>query len=603
VRRRGLPSWTLALPLAAAAALGWGWWRSGQPVERPAWRFSVDLGPDAVAGLSMTAALSPDGNRIVFLIRGPRGAQLATRLLADSRETVLSGTDNGFLPFFSPDGQWIAFFSTGKLKKISVLGGAATSLCDAPGARGGWWGDDDRIVASLDGQALSVIPAAGGQPQLLTTKGDQEVGGLRWPQVLPGGETVLATAGTTKGGSFEAASIVAVSLKTGQLKTLHKGGYFGRYLAPDHLLFVSQATIFALPFDPKRLEVRGAPVTVADELAANSNTGGGQFHVSPSGTLVFLKGKGASLSRPTAWLDAAGRLEPVPGAVGSHPRFSPDGKRLALLTDNDITVYDFERSIASRLPFPAAQYPVWTPDGRYLIFLARNRLYLGRVDGSAQPVEFERPAGVLSFGLGSAAVPTSVSPDGRTLVAHASGGATLEDLYLFPIDLSDPEHPQVAKPSAFVSSPGDDIEAVFSPDGKWIAYSGNESGVLQVFVRSVAGGDRAGRTQISTSPGRYPAWSRDGRTLFYVAIQGHIMAVPYTVRDGAFAPAVPHVWSPTPVQIVARNINYDVHPDGKRLIVNTPPDVGEGKSSSVHLTFVLNILDEVRRRVPLDARR
>ena len=125
------------------------WWRATRPVDRPLVRVSVDLGPDAVAGTSMTAAISPDGTRIVYPVRGAGGTQLATRLLNQTAPTLLPGTEGSYNPFFSPDSQWIGFGADGKLKKISVLGGAAVTICDAPGLRGGSWGEDDNIIATL----------------------------------------------------------------------------------------------------------------------------------------------------------------------------------------------------------------------------------------------------------------------------------------------------------------------------------------------------------------------------------------------------------------------------------------------------------------------
>ena len=253
VVRRGLPVWALALPVVAAMGMGVGWWRAAQPVERPTWRFDADLGPEAQSGPSTTAILSPDGNRIAFLARTPTDVGLATQLLPESKPTILSGTDNAYSHFFSPDGQWIAFFGSGKLRKISVQGGAALTLCDAANGRGGWWGENDEIVASLDGLKLYTVPAAGGAPKVAANPMDHGMRSFRFPQVLPGGETVLANA-MPDSRSTEEASVAAISLKTGAVKVILKGGYFGRYLPSGHLVYISQGTMFATPFDLSRLE-------------------------------------------------------------------------------------------------------------------------------------------------------------------------------------------------------------------------------------------------------------------------------------------------------------------------------------------------------------
>jgi serine/threonine-protein kinase len=183
-----------------------------------------------VEGPRITAAISPDGVRLAFVARGPAGKQqLATRLLDQPKATLLSGTENAADPFFSPDGQWIGFFADGKMKKISVQGGAAVTLCDAPGARGASWGEDGWIVVTLiptPGGGLSRVPAAGGTPQALTKPGDKGEATHRWPQILPGGQAVLFT-GNTVIQDYDNASIEVLSLKTGQWKVVQRGGYFG----------------------------------------------------------------------------------------------------------------------------------------------------------------------------------------------------------------------------------------------------------------------------------------------------------------------------------------------------------------------------------------
>ena len=200
---RPLP-WVLAAALAVVAAVAlWVAWRATRPVDRPLMRFSADLGPEAVEGPRITAAISPDGTRLAFVARGPAGKQqLATRLLDQAQATLLPGTENAADPFFSPDGQWIGFFADGKMKKISVQGGAAVTLCDAPNARGASWGEDGSIIVTLTNgwRGLSRVPAAGGTPQAITKPGDKGEVTHRWPQILPGGQAVLFTGNTVTGG-------------------------------------------------------------------------------------------------------------------------------------------------------------------------------------------------------------------------------------------------------------------------------------------------------------------------------------------------------------------------------------------------------------------
>jgi serine/threonine-protein kinase len=234
-------------------------WRVTRRVDHPLTRFSMDLGPEAMTGASTTVAISPDGRRLAFPAHGADGRQqLSTRLLSEAEPTLLPGTESGFDPFFSPDEQWIGFFGGGYLRKISVHGGAPVSLTSIvstqSGAQGASWGDDGNIVAAM-GLMLPLVrvPAEGGATQPLTKLSPGEIA-HRWPQVLPGSSAVLFTASVSVSG-MDNANIEAVSLKTGQIKILQRGGYFGRYLPGGHLLYVHQGILFGVDFDPERLSL------------------------------------------------------------------------------------------------------------------------------------------------------------------------------------------------------------------------------------------------------------------------------------------------------------------------------------------------------------
>jgi Tol biopolymer transport system component/predicted Ser/Thr protein kinase len=601
--------WAAAALAVVAAVLGFALWRATRPVDRPLMRFSADLGPESVEGGNITAAISPDGTRLAFVARGPGGKeQLATRLLDQANPTLLPGTENAADPFFSPDGQWIGFFADGKMKKISVQGGAAVTLCDVFGPSGASWGEDGSIIIanlSIPGFHLSRVPAAGGTPQAITKPGEKGELVHLWPQILPGGQAVLFTGSAIAGGSDDA-NIEVLSLKSGQWKVMQRGGYFGRYLPSGHLVYVHQGTLFAVGFDLDRLEVRGTPAPLLEDVAGKPITGGGQYDVARNGTLVYLSGKSPNISWPVAWMDSTGKTQPLLAVPGLYftPRFSPDGTRLALAVGpflhGDIQVYDWQRDTMTRLTFTQANlFPVWTPDGKHLVFRSqapgRFSLRWIRADGAGEAqLLLEDRDNVFPF---------SFSPDGKRLAFAKFDMDSDYDLWTLPLDLSDPEHPKPGKPELLLRTPSSEVEQTFSSDGRWIAYSSNESGRYEIYVRAFPGGapSGSGKWQISTGGGRHPIWSRDNRELFYQSSDNHIMSAAHTAKADSFVADKPLPWSNTQILEepgVGGPWNVDLAPDGKRFAVFPRPESTGEQKGSVHVTVLLNFFDELRRRVP-----
>jgi serine/threonine-protein kinase len=593
-------AWIAAGLLAViAAAASWIAWRATRPVDRSLMRMNVDLGPDAVAGTATTVAISRDGTRIVYVVRNPGGGQqLATRLLGQATPTFLAGTDNPRDPFFSPDGQWIGFFVNGQLKKISVLGGAALALADAPNPRGASWGDDGNIIAVLNNNdGLTRVPAAGGRPQILTKPGENGENTHRWPQVLPGANAVLFTGGG--GGGYEDANIEAVSLKTGETRILVRGGYFGRYLSTatsaGYLVYMHDGVLLGVPFDPVKLVAGGTPVPLLEDVAGTPGVGGGQFDVSRTGTLIYL-GKSSTPSWPVAWLDSSGKTETLLAKPGNYvaPRLSPDGNWLALSVvggkGQDLYVYDWRHDTMPRLTFKGQtnRDPVWAPDGKHIAFSSANGLRWVRADGAGEPQK-------LLESKSTGHLLTSISPDGRRLAYAEVGQGTNADIWTLPLDLTDPEHPKPGKPESFLRTPSVEIFPAFSPDGRWMAYASDESGRLEVYVRPFPG--PGGKWQISTGGGTMPTWSRDGRELFYSTPDNRLMVTEYTAKGESFSYAKPRLWSDTRIYSSGRKY-FDLAPDGKRFVVFPRADAGDEKKGSVHVTFLLNFFDEVRRRIP-----
>ena len=486
------------------------------------------------------------------------------------------------------------------MKKVSVQGGAVVTLCDAPGGFGGAWGEDGNIIAALDGLFLSRVPAAGGTPQVLVMpaeKGDVE---HRWPQILPGSQAVLFT-GTKTPTGFEDASIEVLSLNTGQWKVVQSGGYFGRYMPGGYLVYLHQGTLFGVTFVLDRLEARGTPAPLLEDVAGYARAGAGQFDFSRNGTFVYLSGRSLLAARTIAWLDSSGKTKPLLAAPGQYdsPRFSPDGKRLAFFAGaSGIQVYDWERDAMTRLTFAGMtnRYPVWTPDGEHIVFESQ--------DGGKVTLQWIRSdgAGETQALLASknAMRPYSFSPDGRRLAFRELTVDTGADLWTLPLDTSDPEQPKPGKPELFLRTPFNEYDPAFSPDGKWIAYAVLESGRSEVYVRPFHPGlpSGSGRWLISNSGGQFPIWSRDGRELFYLSADNRIMTVSYTANGDSFTAYKPRLWSNSQLLDVQPAWNFDLAPDGKRFAILPRDDSAGEQNGSVHITFLLNFFDEVRRRIP-----
>jgi serine/threonine-protein kinase len=587
-------------------------WRATLPADRPMMRFSVDLGPEAIRGRAdngefLNPVISPDGTRLVFPAKAADGSeQLAIRRLDQSRVTILAGTEGAADPFFSPDGQWIGFFAGQKLKKIPLLGGGVVSLCDTTGlGRGASWGEDGAIIANLDNCHLFRVPASGGEPQIIGKPEQHGERTWRWPQVLPGGENVMFTGLVAASGpALNIANIEVLSLKSGRVKVVRRGGYFGRYLPSGHLIYFRQGTLYALPFDLGRLETHGAPAPLLEDDSDR---------VSFSRTGILLYGSAATRGAvaPVAWLDSAGKSQRVvsPAISTSRqaetPRLSPDGNRLALAVAGDLSVHDLQRGTVTRLTFDAAlnRQPVWTPDAQHIVYCSdvpasdgEFGIWWIRSDASNQPEKL--------FGERTPLQVFSISPDGRTLAFIRTGKDRGHEIWMLPLDLNDPDHPKPGKPEPFVREPSSQVDPAFSPDGRWIAYvSTNGAGLGgQVTVRPFPSAPSAGKWQVSESEsgGKFPVWSRNRRELFYVNSDNRIMVARYTANEHSFVPEKPRQWSPAPLFRPAYNAlwNLDIAPDGRRFVVLAPPESSSAEPATVHATILLNFFDEMRRRLP-----
>jgi Tol biopolymer transport system component len=361
------------------------------------------------------------------------------------------------------------------------------------------------------------------------------------------------------------------------------------------LVYVHQGVLFGVGFDPVRLEARGAPVPLLEDLAADAATGGGQFDFSTTGTFLYVAGKSAAQAWQIAWLDSSGNTQPLLATPGTYalPRLSPDGRKLTFIGDGaDIYVHDLERDTTGRLTFTGhANGPVWAPDGKHIVFESignSHTLSWIRSDGSREPQQI--------LGSPNIIVPWDLSPDGRRLVYRESDPETGQDLWTLPLDITDPDHPRPGKPEPFLRTPASETVPRFSPDGRWIAYRSDELGNNEIYVRPFPAASE-GRWQISSDGGLYAFWSNNGRELFYETTDNRIMAVDYTVRGDSFVPGKPRLWSDKQL-FYTGTPNLDLAPDGKRFAVLALPETAPGEKGSVHVTMLLNFFDELKRRIP-----
>ncbi|MBV8842793.1 MAG: PD40 domain-containing protein [Bryobacterales bacterium] len=538
--------------------------------------------PSDVQGTAVI--LSPDGTRVVYASQ----SKLFTRRLDQAEATELAETVGARDPFFSPDGQWVGFFARGTLNKVSIQERQVIQLADGALSEGASWGKDGNIIAGFDNR-LARISAAGGTPTPVTELAPGEIA-HRWPQILPGGKAVLFSAYTSMTG-LDGASIEAQSLGGGRRKTLVRDATWGRYLASGHLVYINKGTLYAVPFDPERLEVHGTPTPVLEDVAYDSALGSALIDFSHTGVLVYQSGKQAGGLVTVQWMDQSGNTRPLLPVPGNYlsPTLSPDASRLALTSGGDVWVYELGRGSMMRLTFGGGYgNPVWTADGRYIVFRAARGMWWTRADGTGQPQPMTRSD--------YQQIPWSFSADGKRL-AFVEGKSPGSGVLWTVLVESDRSGLRAGKAEMFLEEPlpARRRRPMFSPDGRWLAYESNESGANEVYVQGFP--DRHGKQRISGGVGTYPAWSRTGHELFfYDGVQNRLMAASYQERGDSFVADRPRVWSEKGPAHFGTTRSYDPTPDGKQIVTLVSADTLQEPHARV--IFLLNFFDELRRRLP-----
>ena len=598
---RFVPWAIAAAALAVAAVVGFGRLGRGTSTDRevPPMQVEMTVGNSILdLGLGSSVTFTPDGTRLIYIEGDDVSRKLFVRQLDRLEPTLLNSGDGGptapYHPFLSPDGQWVGFVTSTELRKMQITGGTPMKLCSVQRSRGATWLSDDTIVlAANPNSGLVRLSAAGGEPKPLTELDEAKGEGThRWPQGLPDGKHVLFTAHNFQS-TFETASIEVVNIETGERKNVYRGGSYGRYVPTGHLVFLNGNTMFAAPFDLRKLELTASPVPVLQNVAVSLSEGGAQFDFSNSGLLAYVAGTSQISPYPAVWVDSRGgtsQLLSEPGVYG-NPQLSPDGKRLALTvlrSDNwDVWVFDIERGVSTRLTFDKAidSEQVWSPDGEWLIFSSdqggADSLYRKRADGSG---EIER--------LTEAKAPQwarTWSKDGRYVVYITQG----QQFDLEYLDL------ETKETKTFLATQFSDAFPDLSPDGRWIAYASNENGAWAIYVRPFPAGE--GKWQVSDVGSAHPRWSGDGRKLFWRTDDG-IMAADVDIQGDSFRSGKVRQLFSGPFQGGTGGISigglqfddYDVTADGERFVMFPDPEKA-GRGDHAHVTLVTRWFDDLER--------
>jgi len=544
--------------LIAGVALGWLLHRTPAPRTIPM-EFYVE--PDSShtmeLGTFVPLALSPDGSRLAYLGRTREGVvQLYERKLSDREVRLIGGTTGADHPFYSPDGEWIAYDDGGELKKIRVAGGTPTTIARIQGnSTGGAWGPDGTIVfASGSPRRIFRVSADGGTPEQVTTADTGSIQNHVRPSFLPGGKTVLFT-------SLEAAMAPArlgvLSLDTKRVEFRNLPALIPKYISSGELLYVLEdGSLVAQHFDLKRHEVSGPVRRVAEAIASFARIAP-TFDASYSGVIAYRPGGGSNSVLVS--VDRAGkeqRLFDTPDLWA--PRYSPSGDRIAFARSGssaggrDIWVYSVSEATSTRITtgFFNAVDPAWSPDGRRLVFSAGGQssidLYTAPAGGGESPTRIlERPGNQYQ---------ATFTRDGTGVVFIESLTAGA-DLFHAPLVPGGPVMP-------IVQTSFEERSPALSPDGKWLAYDSNENGAYEVYVRAFPGpGPRA---VISSGGGREPVWALSGREIFY-RLGGRLIAA--AVATGAAITVKSRTVLFDRDYLAGRgNRNYDVHPDGSHFL-------------------------------------
>ena len=578
-----------------AAVVVWTGGGSSPLAPGPVTRLEVTTPPDGALLVTENypdLAMSPDGTRVVYRSGGAGSSGLFIRRLDQLEAIPLRGTDGGGSLFFSPDGEWVAFWDGDGLKKVPANGGPPVTITaiDVLFPFRGAWGPDDTIVFSAGSTAgLMRVSAAGGQPEQVTTVGEAAVGHA-WPEFLPDGNTVIFSKVRPREGQTSS-TLAAVALDSGEVVDLPVTGTDPRFVTSGHLIYGVGNALWVVPFDAGNVSVTGEPRPIVEQVSIK-RTGAANFDVSTTGSLIYVTATdGVGVTRTLLWVDLNGQQEPVPGfRPGDYrnPHLSPDGERVAVDDGQDVWTYDLGRQTLSRLTTDPASdtHPRWTPDGQRIVFSSTR----------APPGLFERASdgtgeaeAILSGGF---LVPTGWTADGSQLVFWQMRGTTLRDVGVLSRS-GDPAERWL------VESEFHDAWAAVSPDGRWIAYGSNQTGRYQVYMERFP--EMGNRQQLSVGSGGFPDWSPDGRALFYrTAFGNEFWTVPIDLTEPVTIGPPERLFAGEFARSGGSRM-HDLAPDGERfLVVADVPSTSEFAAVPTKLILVQNFIGELQRLAPVN---
>ena len=507
--------------------------------------------------LVRSLAVSPDGSAIAMVLIKDGKQQIWVRRLGAMDATPLTGTDNATDPFWSPDSGSIAFFADGQLKKVDSSGGPVQTLCEALGVLGGTWNRNGDILLGALWTVQRVSDAGGPVTDLPGPAITQ-----KYPAFLPDGRHFLATRNFSTPEMQQ--GIWLNSLDRLQIRRILPDVSNVEIVAPppgSHIgavLFTRAGTLMALPFDMKRLQEAGEPVVVAQGIAMGTQQSWLASAATP-GLLAYASGQRNEWQY--VWRDREGKVLGTFGHAGRVVMISPEGKKLVGGDgEGNLTVFDFAQGVSTRIAFSphSGQDPIWSSDGRYVAYFNGSGICRKRADGAGSEEMLLRIHNAL-------VVPKSWSPDGRYII-YAQVNPTTEsaDLFALPVEGN-------RRPLALADTPANEDQGQFSPDGRWVAYTSNESGQSEIYVIPFPPKANGGRWMVSRGGGVQPRWRHDGREVFYISPDLTMMAVPVGTTPVFHAGTPQPLFNTEMVDTGIRTgpISWDIAPDGKRFLIIT----------------------------------